>query len=554
MSILKNVFKREENISRIIFGALMVAVLAFVFGPSVFAQFTRQTGGYGYGNGYGYGYGYGFGSDFGRTGYRATSTAVNLGAAGGFAILTHAGITDVPTSIITGNIGTDAAGSAITGLSVSTSCPEVTGKVYTVDATGPGCETINPTLLGTAMTDEQTAYTTANGLATTVLNTGNGSGEIGGQTLVPGVYTFTGGSTNVTISTNLTLSGGATGVWVFQIPGTFDVATGIHVNLTGGAEADNVFWIVAGQTTLHATSIVNGTILDYAGIAMQNGAKLNGSAMSHTASVTLIANTITLPAALNEYGFGFGYLAAPNYTLTYTAGTGGSITGTDPQTVSQGSDGSAVTAVPASGYVFVNWSDNSTANPRTDTNVIANVAVTANFGLTPTTVSSGGGSSGGGGGGYYSPYTTTNNGSTQTGTTVTTTSGTTSAAMHGLQTQLLNLLITQLQGLLQQAQSQGMTLPAGAAAFLNMSTSNPSAVANDLTINSNGSGVNSLQAFLISKSTGPAAQALAAVGATGHFGALTQAALAEYQKSVGITPASGYFGPKTRAYLKSIGQ
>jgi len=73
-------------------------------------------------------------------------------------------------------------------------------------------------------------------------------------------------------------------------------------------------------------------------------------------------------------------------TLTYTAGSNGSITGDSPQTVDYGSDGSAVTAVPSTGYHFVNWSDSSTANPRTDTNVTDNISVTANFEATaPTT-------------------------------------------------------------------------------------------------------------------------------------------------------------------------
>ena len=67
------------------------------------------------------------------------------------------------------------------------------------------------------------------------------------------------------------------------------------------------------------------------------------------------------------------------YTLTYTAGANGSITGSSPQTVNYGTSGTAVTAVAASGYHFVNWSDGSTANPRTDANVTANISVTANF-------------------------------------------------------------------------------------------------------------------------------------------------------------------------------
>ncbi|MBI2013499.1 MAG: peptidoglycan-binding protein [Candidatus Colwellbacteria bacterium] len=73
----------------------------------------------------------------------------------------------------------------------------------------------------------------------------------------------------------------------------------------------------------------------------------------------------------------------------------------------------------------------------------------------------------------------------------------------------------------------------------------------DLTVGSTGTDVTDLQNFLISKSAAmwPAGQA-----ATGYFGPITQAALAKYQTSVGISPAAGYFGPITRAHMASIGQ
>jgi hypothetical protein len=71
----------------------------------------------------------------------------------------------------------------------------------------------------------------------------------------------------------------------------------------------------------------------------------------------------------------------PSYTLTYTAGANGSISGTSPQTVASGGSGTAVTAVANTGYHFVNWSDSSTQNPRTDTSVSGNISVTANFAI-----------------------------------------------------------------------------------------------------------------------------------------------------------------------------
>ena len=78
--------------------------------------------------------------------------------------------------------------------------------------------------------------------------------------------------------------------------------------------------------------------------------------------------------------------AINSYTLTYTAGANGSITGPTPQTVNHGANGTAVTAVPSTGYHFVSWSDGILTAARTDTNVTANISVTANFAITTYTL------------------------------------------------------------------------------------------------------------------------------------------------------------------------
>ncbi len=80
------------------------------------------------------------------------------------------------------------------------------------------------------------------------------------------------------------------------------------------------------------------------------------------------------------------YFSINTYTLTYTAGANGSITGTSPQTVNHGGDGTAVTAVADAGYHFVDWSDASTVNPRTDMNVTSDITVTANFAINTYTL------------------------------------------------------------------------------------------------------------------------------------------------------------------------
>jgi hypothetical protein len=78
--------------------------------------------------------------------------------------------------------------------------------------------------------------------------------------------------------------------------------------------------------------------------------------------------------------------AINQYTLTYTAGANGSISGTTPQAVNHGADGAEVEAVANTGYHFVNWSDGSTANPRTDLGVTGDVTVTANFAINTYTL------------------------------------------------------------------------------------------------------------------------------------------------------------------------
>ena len=74
------------------------------------------------------------------------------------------------------------------------------------------------------------------------------------------------------------------------------------------------------------------------------------------------------------------------YTLSYSADPNGTLSGTVTQVVNYGASGSAVSAVPNTGYYFVNWSDSSTNNPRTDVNVTNNISVMANFAANPPVV------------------------------------------------------------------------------------------------------------------------------------------------------------------------
>jgi hypothetical protein len=215
-------------------------------------------------------------------------TPVNLGEAGIFAILTKSGITDVFPSAINGDVGT----SPITGAAIHLTCTEVTGTVYSVNAAGPlPCRVIDPTLLTTAVGNMQTAYTDAAGRTNpNFLNLG--AGQIGGLTLVPGLYKWT---TGVLISSNVTLSGGSNAVWIFQIAGTLTQASATKMILKGGAVPKNIFWQTSGRVAIGTTAHAEGVILTKTMIAMKTGASANGRLFAQTA-VTLEQNTVTQPA------------------------------------------------------------------------------------------------------------------------------------------------------------------------------------------------------------------------------------------------------------------
>ncbi len=218
---------------------------------------------------------------------------VNLGAAGGFVILSKSGIMNVPTSAITGDIGVSPiAATAITGLDLAldatttfATSTQVTGRVYAASYAAP-----TPVNLTTAINNMQTAYTDSASRAPDVLNLGNGS--IGTVTLAPGVYRW---GTGLLIPTNITLSGSATDVWIFQIAGDLTVSNGVMITLAGNALAKNVFWQISGQVAAGTTSHLEGIFLAMTAITLDTGASINGRLYAQTA-VTIRGATVVKPA------------------------------------------------------------------------------------------------------------------------------------------------------------------------------------------------------------------------------------------------------------------
>jgi hypothetical protein len=220
---------------------------------------------------------------------------VQLETAADYAILAKTGISTVPNSVITGDIAVSPiAAAAITGFSLimdssgtySTST-QVNGNVYASDYTSP-----TPSKLTTSVSDMETVYTDAAGRSTTSGATTNVlGGLIGGSTLAPGVYTF---GSSVHITADIYLNGGANDIFIIQMTGNLFQAAGTNVILSGGAQAKNIFWQVAGYVTVGATAHMEGILLVKQFAAFQTGSSLNGRILSQSA-VTLDQTTITAP-------------------------------------------------------------------------------------------------------------------------------------------------------------------------------------------------------------------------------------------------------------------
>lgn len=221
--------------------------------------------------------------------------AIDLGSAGDFATLTKSGISTTGITKITGDIGVSpAAATAITGFDLimdtngqSSHTPIVNGKVFAADYAAP-----TPAKMTTAVSDMETAFTTANGLTTPAPIVGLYAGDISGKTLTPGLYKW---ATGVLVTEQgVTLSGGPNDTWVFQISQDLTVNNSAKITLIGGAQAKNIFWVVSGKATLGTNSDLSGIILSKTLISLNTGAKVTGRLLAQTA-VTLNASTVIQP-------------------------------------------------------------------------------------------------------------------------------------------------------------------------------------------------------------------------------------------------------------------
>jgi hypothetical protein len=222
---------------------------------------------------------------------------IELGTAKNYAILSKTGVTNVPSSAITGNIGVSPiVASAITGFVLAMNADgafstnsQIVGNIYASDYAGDTASD-----LSTAVLNMEAAYTDAAGRLTTgdaYLNLEAGVLDVKVKVLGPGVYTF---DNSVTISSDLTFSGTATDVFIIQIAGSFIQAGMTNIILEGGALAKNIFWQVAGAVSIGGGAHLEGILLAKTGVTFITGSSLNGRVLAQTA-VALQMATITEP-------------------------------------------------------------------------------------------------------------------------------------------------------------------------------------------------------------------------------------------------------------------
>ena len=201
----------------------------------------------------------------------AAEAPVDLGDADSYAVLAGSTVTNTGPTEIRGDLGV-SPGSAVTGFPPG----EVQdGSIHTADGHAED-----------AKDDLVTAYNDAAGRPTT----DNINADLGGQTLVPGVYE--GGGLSVTGTLTLDAEGDSDAVFIFKASSTLVTASGSNISLTGDADACNVFWQVTSSATLGTNSDFVGTIMALTSITANTGASVEGRLLARNGAVTLDTNDV----------------------------------------------------------------------------------------------------------------------------------------------------------------------------------------------------------------------------------------------------------------------
>ncbi|GGV72883.1 ice-binding family protein [Streptomyces massasporeus] len=206
----------------------------------------------------------------------AVATPVPLGTAGNFGVLAGSTVTNTGPTTVERNVGV-SPGTAVVGFPPGAVVPP--GTIHAANSVALQ-----------AQNDLTTAYNQAAGQAPDVTYTGDPV-ELGGQTLVPGVYKVP-VSAQLTGTLTLNGQGNPNAVWVFQVGSTLTTASASEVLFTNGANPCNVYWQIGSSATLGTGTRFVGNVLALSSITANTNTTVNGRLLARNGAVTLDSNTI----------------------------------------------------------------------------------------------------------------------------------------------------------------------------------------------------------------------------------------------------------------------
>ena len=203
---------------------------------------------------------------------------LDLGLAAPYAILAGSTVTSsgVAGTVVNGNVGI-FPGYALTGFPPA----KLNGALDSANKASGG-----------AQGSLTTAYNTLAGKAFDVTLSNQ---DLGGMTLIPGVYKF---DKSASMNGVLTLDaqGDAAAVWTFQIGSALLVAQGSSIIFKDSiGNPDYVYWQVATTATLAKGVPMIGNILALASIIVNDGTTVKGRCLARNAAVTLDRSIVTVP-------------------------------------------------------------------------------------------------------------------------------------------------------------------------------------------------------------------------------------------------------------------
>jgi hypothetical protein len=236
--------------------------------------------------------------------------AINLGRAASFGLASSAGLSSTGVTVVNGDAAltptatcTDATGGGSGDCAFKTYAKPlgltVNGSIYFANDPWNNGVTANA-----VKNDLNSAWVEGTNKANTQ-PVGFLAGQLGGKTILPGVYEE-GSTLNLAVGTTATLdaAGDANAVFIFKV-GSSLTDSGIDTNRTSivlirGAQARNVWFVVAADATIGISTTWNGNILAGQTATIKAGSTVNGRVLggaiaggSGAITLTGSASTVT---------------------------------------------------------------------------------------------------------------------------------------------------------------------------------------------------------------------------------------------------------------------